>query len=71
MTDKKYNRTCVSAYWNVKNKHDNSYYNWFNNTLKIDCPYVFFSDKIYLVSLKKMSIFSLLLLLILAFSLFI
>ena len=45
--------TCVSAYWNVKNKHDNSYYNWFNNTLKIDCPYVFFSDKETIEIIKK------------------
>ena len=37
--------TCVSGYWRIKNKHDNKFENWFNNTLKINCPYVFFSDK--------------------------
>lgn len=37
--------TCVSAYWVVKNKHDNKYNQWFKNTLLVNCPYVFFSDK--------------------------
>ena len=37
--------TCVSGYWPVKNKHDTKYNNWFNNTLSVNCPYVFFSDK--------------------------
>ena len=37
--------TCVSGYWKIKNKHDNKFENWFNNTLKFNCPYVFFSDK--------------------------
>jgi hypothetical protein len=37
--------TCVSGYWNVHNKHDSKYLKWFNNTLQINCPYVFFSDK--------------------------
>jgi hypothetical protein len=34
--------TAVSGYWPVKNKHDTKYLNWFQNTLKINCPYVFF-----------------------------
>lgn len=34
--------TIVSGYWQVKNKHDLKYLNWFTNTLKINCPYIFF-----------------------------
>ena len=37
--------TCVSGYWKIKNKHDNKFYKWFENTLKINCPYVFFGNK--------------------------
>ena len=37
--------TCVSCYFEVKNKHNDSYNEWFNNTLSIDCPYVFFTTK--------------------------
>ena len=37
--------TCVSGYWNVTNKHGTKYTDWFKTTLKINCPYVFFSDK--------------------------
>ena len=38
--------TCVSGYWKIKNKHDNQFEdNWFKNTLKINCPYVFFGNK--------------------------
>ena len=37
--------TCVSGYWIVKNKHGNKFDNWFKNSLKINCPYVFFGDK--------------------------
>ena len=37
--------TCVSGYWNVKNKHGNQFENWFKNTLQINCPYIFFGDK--------------------------
>ena len=36
--------TCVSGYWNIKNKHGNKFYNWFSKSLKINCPYVFFCD---------------------------
>ena len=37
--------TFVSGYWNVKNKHDNRFYKWFENALKVNGPYVFFCDK--------------------------
>jgi len=37
--------TCVSCFYKVTNKHNDSYYGWFHNTLAIQCPYVFFSDK--------------------------
>jgi hypothetical protein len=36
--------TIVSGYWIVKNKHDMKYLKWFQNSLKIHCPYVFFGD---------------------------
>ena len=45
--------TCVSGYWSIKNKHDNKFETWFNNTLKINCPYVFFSDKETIEIIKK------------------
>jgi hypothetical protein len=34
----------VSGFWPVKSKHA-SYLKWFEHTLKINCPYVFFSTK--------------------------
>ena len=37
--------TCVSGYWNIKNKHGDKFHDWFKHTLKINCPYVFFGDK--------------------------
>jgi hypothetical protein len=38
--------TCVSSYYEVKNKHThNKYKEWFKNTLSINCPYVFFTTK--------------------------
>jgi hypothetical protein len=40
-----YSLTCVSSYFPVKNKHDNNYLEWFKNTLFVNCPYVFFTDK--------------------------
>ena len=40
-----YTMTCVSGYWRISNKHGNKFDNWFNKTLKINCPYVFFGDK--------------------------
>mgnify|MGYP001387172960 FL=1 len=45
--------TCVSGYWRIKNKHNNKFETWFNNTLKINCPYVFFSDKETIEIIKK------------------
>jgi hypothetical protein len=36
--------TAVSGYWIVKNKFNKEYLTWFNNTLKINCPYIFFGD---------------------------
>jgi hypothetical protein len=40
--------TCVSGYWKINNKHGDKYNNWFENTLAINCPYIFFitEDKI-------------------------
>jgi hypothetical protein len=37
--------TCVSGFWPVKNKHENHFLKWFKTTLRINCPYVFFSTK--------------------------
>lgn len=45
--------TCVSGYWKIKNKHGNNFNNWFKNTLKINCPYVFFGDKESIALIKK------------------
>ena len=41
--------TCVSCYFNVKNKHNNKYLDWFNNTLSINAFYVFFTNDINLI----------------------
>lgn len=48
-----YNLTCVSGYWSIKNKHGDMFQQWFKNTLKINCPYVFFSDKKTIEIIKK------------------
>lgn len=45
--------TCVSGYWKIKNKHGNKFDNWFKNTLKINCPYIFFGDKESIALIKK------------------
>lgn len=45
--------TCVSGFWKVKSKHNNKYRRWFNNTLKINCPYVFFGNKEAISMVKK------------------
>jgi hypothetical protein len=47
------NLTCVSGFWNVKNKYNEKYFVWFTNTLKIQSPYVFFSDKEGIEIIKK------------------
>jgi hypothetical protein len=39
------NVTVVSGYWKIKNKHDNSFDEWFKNSLKINQKYIFFCDK--------------------------
>jgi len=48
-----YMLTCVSSFYKVHNKHNNSYEDWFNNTLSINCPYVFFSNKEGIEIIKK------------------
>jgi hypothetical protein len=47
------NITCVSGYWQITNKHNNKYLEWFNNSLKVNCPYVFFSNKQGIELIKK------------------
>lgn len=47
-----YPLTAVSGYWAVKNKHKNEYNSWFENTLRINCPYVFFGNS-YSIDLVK------------------
>jgi hypothetical protein len=37
--------TCVSGFWPIKNKHGNRFAEWFKKTLRINCPYVFFTTK--------------------------
>ena len=37
--------TCVTGYWNIKNKHGNKFEDWFENTLAVNNPYIIFSDK--------------------------
>jgi len=37
--------TLVSGFWLIPNKHDNKYFDWFERTLKINCPYVFFGNE--------------------------
>jgi hypothetical protein len=46
--------TIVSGYWRIPNKHgDESYIKWFENTLRIDCPTIFFGDTETIPILKK------------------
>ena len=46
--------TCVSCYYNVKNKYNDScYLKWFENTLAIQCPYIFFTTKENIELIKK------------------
>lgn len=45
--------TCVSGYWIIKNKHNNSFTNWFEKSLRINCPYVFFGNKESINLVKK------------------
>lgn len=45
--------TCVSGFWNVNNKHGNKFNEWFKTTLAINCPYVFFTSKENIKTIKK------------------
>ena len=45
--------TCVTGYWNIKNKHGNKFEDWFENTLAVNNPYIIFSDKEGIESMKK------------------
>lgn len=45
--------TLVSGFWIIPNKHNNQYYEWFERTLKINCPYVFFGNKESIDIVKK------------------
>lgn len=45
--------TCVSGYFPVKNKHGDSFDGWFENTLSINCPYVFFGTKETIEKIKE------------------
>ena len=35
--------TVVSCYYEIPNKHGTRFYNWFNTTLRINCPYIIFT----------------------------
>jgi len=37
--------TCVSGFWPIKNKHGTKFLNWFKTSLRVNCPYVFFTTK--------------------------
>jgi len=45
--------TCVSGYWKIKNKHGNKFDIWLKNSLRINCPYVFFCDKETMTRIKE------------------
>lgn len=53
MNTEKTQVTCVSGYWNVKNKHDNKYISWMKKSLRINCPYVFFTNEENLEMIKE------------------
>jgi hypothetical protein len=48
-----YPLTCVSCFFEIKNKHGDKFYKWFENTLKINCPYIIFGNKSSLEKIKK------------------
>ena len=48
-----FSTTCVSCFFEINNKHGNKFFNWFNNSLKINCPYVIFGNKSSLSKIKK------------------
>jgi hypothetical protein len=35
--------TCVSGFWPIKNKHGTKFLEWFQTSLRVNCPYVFFT----------------------------
>ena len=35
--------TCVSGFWPIKNKHGSKFQEWFKTSLRVNCPYVFFT----------------------------
>ena len=37
--------TCVSGFWPIKNKHGTKFMNWFKTSLRVNCPYVFFTTR--------------------------
>ena len=43
---------CVSGYWQVKNKHENSFDSWFKNTLNVNHPYIFFCNENIIDNIK-------------------
>lgn len=45
--------TFVSGFWIIQNKHDDKYYDWFERTLQINCPYVFFGNEKSIEIVKK------------------
>jgi hypothetical protein len=45
--------TMVSGFWVVPNKHDNKFYDWFEKTLRVNCPYVFFGNEESINIVKK------------------
>ena len=46
--------TCVTCYYPVKNKHGNKFMEWFKNTLSVNCPYVFFTNKENMAMIKEL-----------------
>lgn len=46
--------TIVSAFWPVKNKYGcEEYFDWMKKSLRINCPYVFFSSKEVIEKIKE------------------
>ena len=45
--------TVVSGYWDCTNKHGNKFASWFENTLLVNCPYVFFGTADTIASVKR------------------
>jgi len=45
--------TCITGYWKVKNKHYDNYIKWFENTIKVNCPYIVYGNKETIQEIKK------------------